>query len=239
MRPKRHMSKYLILNADDFGHAQGINQGILMAHVQGVVLSTSLMVDSPHAPEAAVLAKHYPDLGVGLHFVATSEAGPLFNFNNVAIVKKELQRQYQRCCDLLGRPPTHLDSHHHVHLRREFKPLFFAWAEEQRLPLRSLGPVHYNGGFYGQWYDEEWRPHPAPELISVENIAHILRALPDGVTELACHPGYVTPDLDSSYMAEREIELATLLDPRVLTLIRELDIKLINFATLPHLSEVS
>ena len=229
------MSKYLIVNADDFGYARGVNQGILTAHVQGVVSSTSLMVDAPCATEGVALARTYPSLGVGLHFVATNEKESFFDLNDVAAIEKELHRQYRRCCDLLGQPPTHLDSHHHVHLRKELAPFFLAWAAEHQLPLRSLGSGHYNGGFYGQWYDEEWRPHPAPELVSIENLEKILHALPDGVTELACHPGYVSPDLDSSYAAEREIELATLLDLRVRTLIRELGIILINFATLPPL----
>jgi predicted glycoside hydrolase/deacetylase ChbG (UPF0249 family) len=227
------MSKYLIVNADDFGYAGGVNRGIIAAHEQGVVLSTSLMVDTPCATEAAALASLYPGLGVGLHFVATSTNGPIVDLFDVAAIEKELHRQHQRCCDLLGRPPTHLDSHHHVHLRQELKPLFFAWAVEHQLSLRSLGSVHYNGGFYGQWYDEEWRPHPAPELIGIDNLAQMLRALPEGVTELACHPGYASPDLDSSYATERESELATLLDPRVPTLIGELGIILTNFAALP------
>ena len=51
------MSKYLIVNADDFGYAQGVNQGIIAAHEAGVVLSTSLMVDMPSAWEATALAK--------------------------------------------------------------------------------------------------------------------------------------------------------------------------------------
>jgi len=230
------MAKYLIVNADDFGYTQGVNHGIIAAHEQGVVLSTSLMVDPPGAAEAATLARQYPQLGVGLHFVVTNKNGPPIDLFDVAAIEKELHRQYQRCCDLLGRLPTHLDSHHHVHLRRELKPFFVDWAAEHQLPLRSLGLVYYNEGFYGQWYDEEWRPHPAPELISVDNLAQILRALPEGITELACHPGYVLPDLDSSYAAEREIELATLLDPRVLPLIDDLGITLTNFAALPNLT---
>jgi predicted glycoside hydrolase/deacetylase ChbG (UPF0249 family) len=232
------VSQYLIFNADDFGYARGVNRGIIAAHVQGVVLSTSLMVDMPLAAEAAALAKEYPGLSVGLHFVVTNQKGPLVDLFDVAAIERELSRQYQRCCDLLRHPPTHLDSHYHVHLRQELKPLFVAWAEEYQLPVRGLGMIHYNGGFYGQGYDEEWRPYPLPEIVSVENLEKILRTLPDGVTELACHPAYRSPDLNSSYAAEREIELATLLDPRVLTLIRELDIKLINFAMLSNLPEV-
>ncbi len=227
------MTKYLIINADDFGYTRGVNQGILETHLHGVVSSTSLMVDAPWAIEAATAARQYPSLGVGLHFVATHDEKPLFNLGDVSVVERELHRQYQRCCELLGRSPTHLDSHEHIHLKKtELKPLFCAWAEEHHLPLRGLGVIHFNGGFYGHRFDEEWRPQPAPELISVENLEQIFRSLPDGITELACHPGYFSPDLDS-YGTEREIELATLLDSRVPALFRELGISLINFAALP------
>lgn len=225
------MSRYLVMNADDFGYAKGVNRGIIAAHEQGVVLSTSLMVDRPQAKEAATLAAQHPGLGVGLHFTATGQNGPLFDLSDVATVAKELQRQYQRCGDLLGHPPTHLDSHHHVHLRKELKPFFIAWAAERKLHLRDAGGALYNGAFYGQWYDEEWNFHFAPDFISITNLEKILRGLPEGVTELACHPAYLTSDLDSSYATEREIELTTLLHPRVGEILRELDIAVGNFAT--------
>jgi predicted glycoside hydrolase/deacetylase ChbG (UPF0249 family) len=231
------MAKSLIINADDFGYAQGVNLGIIVAHERGVVLSTSMMVDTPLAPEAAKLAKYYPGLGVGLHFTATNQDGPLLDLFDVKAIERELERQYQRCCDLLGHPPTHLDSHHHVHLRKELKPFFVEWARERRLHLRDSGMSYYNGGFYGHWYDEGWKAHPAPELISIENLEKILRTLPEGITELACHPAYVTPDLDSSYAAERAVELATLLNPRLPEVFRELDITVVNFTALPTLLE--
>ncbi|HXG20509.1 MAG TPA: ChbG/HpnK family deacetylase [Methylomirabilota bacterium] len=228
------MVKYLIVNADDFGYAEGVNRGVIAAHLHGIVHSASLMVDAPLAAEAAALARQYPQLGVGLHFTVTNQDGPLVDLFDIAIIERELQRQYQLCCDLLGRSPTHIDSHHHVHLRKELTPLFAAWAAKHGVPIRSLGRVRYNGGFYGHWYDEEWRPHAAPELISVDNLEKILRALPDGATELACHPAYLSPDLHGSYAAEREIELATLCDPRILAVLRELNIRLVNYATLPR-----
>jgi predicted glycoside hydrolase/deacetylase ChbG (UPF0249 family) len=185
------------------------------------------------AREAVALAKTHPKLGVGLHFTVTDPKGLRVDVLDLAAIERELQRQYQRCTELLGHPPTHLDSHHHVHLRKELKPFFTEWAGERELHLRDAGGARYQGGFYGQWYDEEWNPHFAPEFISLENLEKLLRGLPEGITELACHPGYVTPDLDSSYAREREIELATLLDPRVPTLFREFEISLINFASLP------
>jgi len=231
------MTKYLVINADDFGYAKGVNRGVIAAHECGVVLSTSLMVDMPLAREAAALAAAHPGLGVGLHFTVTDTKGPKVDLFDVLAIEKELHRQYRLCCDLLGHAPTHLDSHHHIHIRKELFSLVVAWAEDHRLPLRSHGAIGYNGGFYGQWYDEEWQPYPAPELIGIENLEKILRELPTGATELACHPAYLSPDLDSSYASEREIELSTLLNPRVLSLVRELGISLLNFATLPTLLE--
>jgi chitin disaccharide deacetylase len=224
------MTKLLIINADDFGHSRGVNRGIIAAHVQGVVTSASLMVDAPWATAATAEVKQHPSLGVGLHFDVTSDHKTPLDLNDVGAVARELQRQYLHFCDLVGKEPTHIDSHHHVHLRDPLKPLFLSWAGEHHVPIRGLGQIRYDGRFYGQWYDEHWHPLSVPEWISVEHLETLLRTLSNGVTELACHPGFVTDDLDSSYRSEREIELATLLDGRVVALIRALNIRLVNFA---------
>jgi hypothetical protein len=39
----------LIVNADDFGMTAGVTEGIVEAHIRGIVTSTSLMVDWPAA----------------------------------------------------------------------------------------------------------------------------------------------------------------------------------------------
>lgn len=231
------MAKFLVINADDFGYTQGVNRGIIDAHSHGVVTSTSLMVTSRSSLEAAKLARKCSRLSVGLHFVATNEEGALFDLNDVVMAREELDRQYQSFCDLMGQCPTHLDSHQHVHLKVDtLKSLVSMWAQEHALPLRSTGRVHFNGAFYGHSFDEQWQPHSAPELISVNNLKRILRELPDGITELACHPGYFLSDLDS-YGSEREIELSTLVEPSLPVLIRQLGIELINFAEVPKLLE--
>jgi predicted glycoside hydrolase/deacetylase ChbG (UPF0249 family) len=228
----------LIVNADDFGYTDGVNRGIIEAHYHGVVTSASLMVTPPSSAAAAKLARECSGLSVGLHFVATNDEGPLFDLNNVQMVKDELDRQYQSFCDLTGQLPTHVDSHHHVHLRIEtLTPLVVTWAEEHALSLRNTGRVRFNGGFYGHSFDDQWQPHSAPELISVENLKRILCELPSGITELACHPGYFTSDL-VSYGVEREIELATLVNPALSALIHDLEIQLINFAEVPKLVEL-
>lgn len=227
------MAKYLIINADDFGYARGVNRGIVAAHRQGVVLSTTLMVDASAAGEVRDVAREYPELSVGLHFVATHHGVPLFDLHDLAKVEQELNRQYERCRALLKKPPTHLDSHQHMHLRhKHLDTLFRTWAATRQLPLRNAGVVHFEERFYGEQYDAHGRACLAPERISFKSLEKILRALPEGVTELACHPGYVTADLDSSYATAREIELTTLLDPQLPILLRECGISLINFAML-------
>jgi predicted glycoside hydrolase/deacetylase ChbG (UPF0249 family) len=54
----------------------------------------------------------------------------------------------------------------------------------------------------------------------------------EGVTELATHPGYVDSQLRSGYAAEREVEVATLLDPRVAVAIHARGIELVGFDAL-------
>ena len=54
--------KYLIVNADDFGASPGITRGILEAHADGILTSTSMMVDTPWSAEAASLAGSAPRL---------------------------------------------------------------------------------------------------------------------------------------------------------------------------------
>ncbi len=61
--------RFAIINGDDFGFSTGVNQGIIKAHDQGVLTSTSLMVTGEAFEEAVALAKAHPNLAVGLHLV--------------------------------------------------------------------------------------------------------------------------------------------------------------------------
>jgi hopanoid biosynthesis associated protein HpnK len=59
----------LIVSGDDFGAAAEVNAGIIRAHRDGVLTSTSLMVTGDAVAEAAALAHANPRLAVGLHLV--------------------------------------------------------------------------------------------------------------------------------------------------------------------------
>src|ERR1700676_4256189 len=108
------MSRYLIVNADDLGASAGINRGVLEGCERGIVTSASLMVDMPGAEEFASRRHEAPQLSVGLHATLTSEQGELRIERGQ--YRRELARQVERFEMLLERQPTHLDSHHNVHL---------------------------------------------------------------------------------------------------------------------------
>lgn len=59
----------LIVTADDFGLHASVNAAVERAHRDGILSTTSLMVGSPAAQDAAARARACPSLRVGLHLV--------------------------------------------------------------------------------------------------------------------------------------------------------------------------
>ena len=227
------MTKYCIVNGDDFGASRGINRGILEAHQKGILTSTSLMVNMPEAEEAARLSREVPLMSIGMHITLTSEDGtPLIDFESPDMCRAEMARQLNRFVDLLGRLPSHLDSHHNIHRDERLTPLFVEMAERQKVPLREHSQVRYFSEFYGQWDGETHL-----EQISVESLCRMLQTeFAEGFTELSCHPGYMDPGYITSYLLERETELQTICSPDVRQTFNELGIKLISYNDLVNLS---
>jgi chitin disaccharide deacetylase len=226
MKSNPSLDKFLIVNADDFGASTGVNRGIVECHVHGIVTSASLMVTGRAVTEAASISRDCPQLSVGLHWDVWGEDERQSDLSDV-IVRQEFQRQLDFFHQLLGRMPTHIDSHRHAHRRPNVMKLFHDLVAPLGIPLRQEGPVRFVGNFYGQW---EWKVTNL-EDVSVSALVDILRTrvLP-GWTELSCHPGYISPDFTSAYLEERESEVHTLTNPCVAEAIRELGIRLVNFA---------
>jgi predicted glycoside hydrolase/deacetylase ChbG (UPF0249 family) len=235
--------RYAVVNADDFGLSSGINDGILYAHSHGIVTSASLMVRWPAAPEAATRARDYPRLSLGLHLdlgewicqdgnwtalyevVATESAEQ---------VSHEVERQLVRFRELVGREPTHLDSHQHVHTGEPVRAILIEAATRLDVPLRHFHPnVTYHGDFYGQTSAGE----PMSDAISVPSLVRVLESIRDGVSEIGCHPGW-DDTLPTMYARERREEVAALCDPRVQAAARKLGIQFISFADLVALPNV-
>ncbi len=135
-------SRFLIVNADDFGLTKGVNRGIIKSFKEGVVTSASLLSVGRYFDNAAELAKENPGLGIGIHLCLTEERPVLekkdipslvdkkgcllksrWNFIfccvlgkvEYAEVEKELDAQIQKILEK-GLRITHIDSHGYIHM---------------------------------------------------------------------------------------------------------------------------
>jgi len=147
----------LIVNADDLGRTRGINAGIRAAHERGIVTSATLMVAYPAAGDVAGLARSCPGLGIGLHVALTGgppsrRRTPLPSLVDARgrlpakpeglaaaraeDVGREARAQLARFRVLLGREPTHFDSHHHSQRLPDVRDAIVALASETGRPVR-------------------------------------------------------------------------------------------------------
>jgi predicted glycoside hydrolase/deacetylase ChbG (UPF0249 family) len=225
--------RWLIVNADDFGASHGVNRGVVEVARTGFLTSASLMVTEPAAEAAIDLARDLPRVSLGLHANLTGEGGPpRVDLDDPVAARRELTHQIDAFVDLVGRAPTHLDAHHNIYRHPPLTAPFVAAAADLGVPLREHGPVRYFADFYAQWDDGETHP----EHVSVDSLHHMLAtAIGPGITELSCHPGRYDPGFESVYHRERELELATLADPRWPTVCARLGIELVDYGRVPEL----
>jgi predicted glycoside hydrolase/deacetylase ChbG (UPF0249 family) len=231
-------SRYLVVNADDFGRSPAINEGVIQAHERGIVTSASLMVRWRDADTAALYARSSA-LAVGLHVdlgewtVRDGEWSGVYTvveLTDERAVRNEIEHQLEKFRSLCGRNPTHLDSHQHLHLTERITgDILDALAAELGIPLRSRSSVEYCGAFYGQERDGA----PARREIGKKRLIELVRSVPPGVTELGCHPA-TRHDTDSMYGVERAFELRALCDPDVKRAVDEAAVRLVSFANVPR-----
>lgn len=134
--------KYLMVNADDFGLLEGVNQGIIKAFRDGIVTGASIMPTGKAFDHAVALAKQNNNLDIGVHLsltqdVPVSRVGQVTSLVDeagffcrdwrlfmgkflrrrmrVSEVEAEWEAQIRKVLDA-GLAPTHIDSHQHVHI---------------------------------------------------------------------------------------------------------------------------
>jgi chitin disaccharide deacetylase len=221
----------IIVNADDFGYSRGVNYGILDSHLNGIVNSTTLMMNMYGTDHAIELAKKNPSLQVGIHLVLTC-GKPLLqdvpslvdtngNFKRLSRLKEnldisltDLEREWSAQIEKFlasGLNLTHIDSHHHVHTFNDFLPVIQKLANKFQLPVRTNGYERIEGveafsdvclvDFYGDGVTSNY-----------------FQLLPERVkkgqkVEVMCHPAYLDSYLlsGSSYTHDRlkEIDVLT------------------------------
>lgn len=248
--------KRLIVNADDLGRTHGINTGVFEAHRLGIVTSSTAMVNYDSVREAAAMSRENPKLGIGLHIALTGGRTALPPASVPSLVDArgaqpakpeglgrprpeeiaaEVEAQFAKFIEVFGRKPTHLDSHHHSHRRPDVFEAVRSLALREGLPVRNAGGamgealksagLRANDAFEERFFDEG---------VTVSNLVHIIEHLPEGATELMCHPAHPDAELaaSSSYAAVRVLELAALCDPSVKSALARADVRLIAFSDL-------
>lgn len=130
----------LIVRADDFGMCESTSLGVLKAYRDGIVTSTSVMINMPGSEQAAVLLKNYPLLCIGLHvnvvigkpsaelslipslvdehgqFISSKQRREIIHegkdpLTNAHECTLEVEAQINRFLNLFGHYPDYLDTH--------------------------------------------------------------------------------------------------------------------------------
>lgn len=243
----------LIVNADDFGMTPGVSAGILAAHRHGIVTSTTVLVTADLDGELLAEASDHP-LGLGLHVNLTlgtpltrgrSLVGADGHFvrdarrvaarADVRDVEREVEAQIEKFLALVRRPPTHLDTHHHVGLLPPVREVVLAAATRLHVPVRSQdAAARARARTAGLRTPDHFFGESGPAAYwSRARTLQYLRHLPPGVSEFMTHPAVVDAGLAGSrYGRQRETELVALGAPETRGAAAALGITLCNFGDL-------
>lgn len=230
-------SKYLIINADDFNLTRGVDRAILECHDKGLVTSTTVLVTLPFLKSSVKELRRRPFLGKGIHLSLT--LGEAVHPKTPFPLKRELlkrlhklsgkdvEREYEaqilKFKKLLGEFPSHMDTHHHVHIVPNILSAVRRLSAKYDMPYR-LQTHHL-------FEDLDPKKH-----WTREKFAQCLRKLPSGISEIMVHPGFVGAPLRkiSSFLTGRNAERKLLQDAKLRSLLDEINIKLINFNDLAY-----
>lgn len=229
------MERLLIVNADDFGLSKGQNYGILDACKNGLVTSTTALVNGAAIDHAAQLSRRTPELAVGMHFVLTL-GEPLTPMPGLARegklgkwiwqvaeedalpleeIERELACQYQRFVDLFDAEPTHFDSHHHVHMIPQIFPLVAEFAKSKGIALRIDRTIPYpftipEGLRSSEGFSSEFYGDAVSEALFLQAL-DASTARGEASLEMMCHPAFVDNTImGSAYCYPRLAELDVL-----------------------------
>ena len=251
--------KRLIINADDFGFTRDVNAGIIHAHRYGVLTSTTLMANGDAFEDAVRLARETPELDIGCHLVLVQGysllTGKPYPEKLVDVYRALLGRQLDPYSELrpqvekiiaAGIRPTHLDSHKHTHiypvvfravvrLAREFGIPYVRLPLDATVPLSAwpcaLGKRAYRAMArkYAVRMTDHFLGFRLTGSLTEASFAAAIENLPEGSTELMCHPGFLGPELQSAATRLKESrvrELEALTSPQIRQLLAAKSIRL-------------
>ena len=126
------MTKYLIINADDFGMSQIFNEVILDLIKKDLIRSTTVMVNrvtdnqKEQFDELIALSKN-KNLSVGLHLEFEENDYP-----------SQIKSQYQKFTEILGFNPSHIDIHKASTIRESISHVA-DFCRDKKIPCRNKG----------------------------------------------------------------------------------------------------
>ena len=177
---------------------------------------------------------------------------------NLREVYRELKAQLELLSNS-GAKITHINSHEHVHIIPEILDIFIALAKEFNIPairyLRNDRPTKplaindiYKKAILSYFSGKTKDMFKNSGLLCTDSFLGLLDAgklkenllvemingLKDGVTELVCHPGFLSPEVLEGYRWHKacEEELFALTDSRIKTAIKNNEIRLITYGEL-------
>jgi hypothetical protein len=212
-------TKHLIIHADDFGLSRGISDGILRSIRNGVVSSTSVIVQTPYISYAQALVRANPDIDWGLHVIIERPAGDLARF-----ITGETERQISSFRQLFGFLPSHVDFHKGFRFDTRIYFAIRMLMLKYTFAFRYDNRHHIETKFYGLT-----GRIPNSDHISSSSLERILTAIKPGITELICHPGYTGNRLTDPYRTQRNTELTTLTSTVIKQAIVKNNIRVITF----------
>jgi len=147
----------VIINADDYGLSNGVCEAINELAKLGAISNTTMMLCAEGAPDtiSAMLTSETRKIA-GVHLQLTG-GSPLSDFSEIpsliqergkfkdprkelvdpAEVYVEWKSQIELSIKLLGKRPTHIDSHHGMQRNSNLFPVYARLAEEYELPFRG------------------------------------------------------------------------------------------------------
>ncbi|MGF1748132.1 MULTISPECIES: carbohydrate deacetylase [Vibrio] len=253
----------LILNADDFGLTESVNNAIVDCFKVGIVKSTTIMMNQPGTQHAIDLYHQGLIHELGLHFTVTAgkpildakEVSTLVDEQGFFLTRRELYDKADVCSEQVyqelkaqyyaalkaGLAINHLDTHHFGGIFPRLKTAFTQFANDVNLPVRRTDSIIVGQDVLKVATPDAFDLGFYDEGVSLEHLKAMLisyqNKMPSGVVELMCHPAQtVTPELVelSGYTQKRVDEWKLLTSMELKTWLKNQGIDCVGFNHLHH-----
>lgn len=248
------MTVKMIVRADDLGYSEAVNFGIAKSINEGIINNVGVMVNMPSVESGLKLIQR-KDIDYGCHTVICSgkpltdpkkipsittadgyfkSSSEYRNSKNDFVVYEEVllevEAQYQRFVELLGKKPDYFEGHAvqsenfykaltTVANRHDINDIKFDFAKNTA-SFRNK-PLYSNFDFTSK----EYSPFETLKKIANENHS-------SGYSMMVCHPGYIDQYLldNSSLIFPRTKEVDMLCSPETKEWIIQNNIELIRYS---------